>query len=81
MTANGVSSRLRDAMTATWSDAASDPMLPSPVRRPKGKKALQKLAKDYPPSALPFRYLVRCSEPALVPSGDLPTAFSGTLGK
>ena len=35
-------------------------MLPVPDCRPKAKKALQKLAKDYPRSPLPHRYLVRC---------------------
>jgi len=46
--------------------------------RPKGKKALQKLAKDYPPSALPFRYLVRLTEPLLPADADeAPTVCVG----
>ncbi len=48
----------------TRTDACCHP----PARRPKGKKALQKLAKDYPPSALPFRYLVRFVWPAVLNS-------------
>ena len=38
--------------------------------RPKAKKALQKLAKDYPRSPLPHRYLVSCQLSLLI-RGDV----------